>query len=246
MERVKSTLNNVADYMEKDSRGVQITCYSLALFGLTVAVRKVRPFSKFRKPLDVPNHFIKERRELEGCVRRIDPNGSLLIIDHKPLVRVPLTSSGELPVKISGIKVSGLGTNWLQSIVAGQNVTFVPVSKEKNFVECKVLLKQDVKDNKQQTKERVLNIGECLVKVGFAVPEQIEKPLSEDSFFLKYYTILLRAEKYALRKQLGFKYYAIPTKKLLASTANQLALLFNYSKTNLPKLVIKIPKVYNS
>lgn len=75
-------------------------------------------------------------------VERIDPNGALLMIKHKPLVPLPGLSDGELPVKISGVKVSGLGLNWLQAIVAGNEVKFIPIAKAQNFVQCKVLLPQ--------------------------------------------------------------------------------------------------------
>ncbi|CAH1114978.1 unnamed protein product [Psylliodes chrysocephalus] len=245
MERVTRTVNNVTDYMEKDNRGMQITCYSLALFGLTVALRRVRPFSRFRKPSDIPNHFIKEKRQLEGCVKGIHPNG-VLIIEHKPLVPLPLIPSGELPVKISGVNVIGFGTNWLQSIVAGQDVTFIPISKEKDYVQCQVLLMQTVRDKKKQTKRALINVGESLIKIGFALPEPIRKPLSEDSTFLKYYALLINAEKYAQRKQMGLKYYIIPTKRILSKSLERLIALFHITKAKVPKMIHKAPKVYGS
>lgn len=61
MEKVTSYFNHFTDLMEQNIRGVhvckhvltklfnsvvfQITCYSVALVGLTIAVRKVRPVS---------------------------------------------------------------------------------------------------------------------------------------------------------------------------------------------------------
>lgn len=61
MEKVTTYLNRFTDIMEQNIRGVhvckqliaklfsnialQITCYSVALVGLTIAVRKVRPVS---------------------------------------------------------------------------------------------------------------------------------------------------------------------------------------------------------
>ncbi|XP_028139775.1 uncharacterized protein LOC114333970 [Diabrotica virgifera virgifera] len=242
MEKITKSFDDIINAMEKDNRGAQITCYSVALLGLTVALRKVRPLSRFRKPSDIPNHFIKEKRELTGQVKRIDPNGGLLIIEHKPLVPLPIIPSGDLPVKISGVNVTGLGTTWLQSVVADKEVTFIPVSKDKDFVQCQVLLSQTTKDEKQQ----IINIGESLVKIGFALPEHIEKPLSEDPFFLRYYGLLLKAEKVALRKKLGLKYYIIPTKKV-AKQLNELFLsLFVRTKESVPKLIYKIPKTYQS
>lgn len=79
-------------------------------------------------------------------MERIDPNGALLMIKHKPLVSIPGIPDGQLPVKISGINVSGLGVSWLQAIVAGSEVKFVPLSKEQHFVQCEVLLPQTTHD----------------------------------------------------------------------------------------------------
>lgn len=242
MEKLQKSFDSFINLMDKNNHGVQIACYSVALLGLTVSLRKVRPFSRFRRPSDIPNHFINEKRELIGYVKRIDPNKALLIIDHKPLVKLPLISSGNLPVKISGVEVNSLGTNWLQSIVADKEVTFIPIYKEKDFVQCQVLLTQDAKDKKPQ----VINIGERLVKIGFAVPEHIKTPLSEDPSFRKYYSLLLRAEKEALRKRLGYKYYIIPTKKLIKYSNELLIRLYTQSKTNLPKLITIGPKIYHS
>lgn len=104
--------------------------------------------SRFKRPSDIPNHFIKERRELTGLVERIEPNGALLMIQHKPLVQIPgiNSSAQQLPVKISGVNVYGHGISWLQAIVAGNEVKFIPVLKEKDYVQCEVLLPQQTLD----------------------------------------------------------------------------------------------------
>ncbi|KAF7274492.1 protein C3orf33 [Rhynchophorus ferrugineus] len=208
MEEIKVLFNRFTNLVEKDIKGVHIGCYSIALLGLTVAIRKVRPFSKFKRPKDIPNHFITEKRELTGLVKRIDPNGGLLMVEHKPLVDLPIVSSGQLPVKISGINVSGLGLNWLQAIVAGQKIKFVPIEKNNDFVQCQVMLVQ----NTNKEKPDFLNVGERLVKIGFAQTVSIEHPLLEDSQVMTYYKGLQAAENYALRKKIGLKYYIKPTK----------------------------------
>lgn len=79
-------------------------------------------------------------------VTQIDPSGSLLMVQHKPLVNIFLVPSGQLPVKIFGVKISGLGLNWLQAVVTGQEVKFIPVAKEKDFVQCQIFLLQTIKD----------------------------------------------------------------------------------------------------
>lgn len=68
------------------------------------------------------------------------------MIKHKPLITLPGVRNGALPVKISGVNVSGLGISWLQTIVAGNEVQFVPVLKEKDAVQCEVVLQQPTKD----------------------------------------------------------------------------------------------------
>lgn len=68
------------------------------------------------------------------------------MIRHKPLIELPGIRAGTLPVKISGVNVSGLGISWLQTIVAGNEVQFVPVLKDKDAVHCEVVLQQPTKD----------------------------------------------------------------------------------------------------
>lgn len=63
------------------------------------------------------------------------------MVNHKPLV--PLSSSkSSLPVKIYGVNISGHGVSWLQAIVAGHDVKFLPIIKKEKFVECEVVLPQ--------------------------------------------------------------------------------------------------------
>lgn len=64
------------------------------------------------------------------------------MIKHQPIIPLPGSSTNSLPVKITGVNVSGLGISWLQTIVAGNEVKFVPVAKFKEFVQCKVILPQ--------------------------------------------------------------------------------------------------------
>lgn len=79
-------------------------------------------------------------------MERIEPSGALLLVKHKPLIPLPEVRNGALPVKISGVNVSGLGISWLQTIVAGNEVQFVPVAKEMEAVLCEVLLTQAFKE----------------------------------------------------------------------------------------------------
>ncbi|RZC32443.1 uncharacterized protein BDFB_003161 [Asbolus verrucosus] len=238
MDEIKNLLYCAIDLMEQNNRGVQLGCYSVALFGFGIAVRRVRPFSRFKKPSDVPNHFIKERRELTGLVERLDPNGALLMIRHKPLITIPGLPGGQLPVKISGVDVTGLGLNWLQTVVVGNEVKFIPIAKAQNFVQCQVLLPHVTRKNKQRT----INIGESLVRVGFGQVVDIDKPISKDRTYLTYCNRLQVAENYALRKKLGMKYYMKPAKAVLIYIAKNL----NKFMLNTYRQIIQIPKMSTS
>lgn len=74
------------------------------------------------------------------------------MVRHSPLIRLSRSKVDCLPVKIAGVNVSGNGLSWLQTIVAGNNVTFVPVLKQKDCVHCEVTLPQTIKDVRNKTK----------------------------------------------------------------------------------------------
>lgn len=82
--------------------------------------------------------------KLSGKVTRIEAGGGpLLMIQHRPLV--PLISrpnQGEgLPVRVAGVNITGNGVSWLQTIVSGNDVTFVPLQKQPQYVVCEVTMK---------------------------------------------------------------------------------------------------------
>ncbi|KAF2901135.1 hypothetical protein ILUMI_05054 [Ignelater luminosus] len=235
MEQIRSMFDKITDVMENNSKGVKIGCYSVAFIGLTVAMHRVRPFSRFRKPSDIPNHFVRERRELVGTVESIEPTGALLMVRHKPLVTLPGANNGALPVKVSGVNVTGHGISWLQAIVAGHEIKFIPVLKEKDWVQCEVLLEQQTHDKKLRT----INVAESLISVGFGTITNIEKPLSVNPAYTKYYNRLKTAEIYALRKKMGIKYYIKPTASILSkigkTVANKIVSQIQKPPTKLPK-----------
>ncbi|CAH2007258.1 unnamed protein product [Acanthoscelides obtectus] len=241
-EKASNAFHSFSSAMERNSRGVEIGCYSVALIGLTVALRKVRPFSKFRKASDIPNHFIREKRELIGYVNRIEPDGALLMVQHKPLINLPFIRASHLPVKISGVRVSGLGLSWLQTVVAGKEIKFIPIVKERDFVQCQVFLEKQTKEKKPH----VLNVGESLLKIGFAVTEHPTKPLSEDPSYLTYYHRLQSAENYALRQKMGLRYYIAPTRELIFKLYSWLNILIDRLIKQITKTLPKVPKFYVS
>uniref|UniRef100_A0A1Y1M8B0 TNase-like domain-containing protein n=1 Tax=Photinus pyralis TaxID=7054 RepID=A0A1Y1M8B0_PHOPY len=204
-DKINDKFNQFTSIMEANTRGVKIGCYSIALLGLTVAVRRVRPFSRFKRPSDIPSHFIKESRELTGTVEGVDPTKGLLLINHKPLLELPFTSPGALPVKLSGVHVKGHGISWLQAIVRGSQVKFIPVLKEKDWVQSEVSLDQLAYDKKWKT----INVAESLVGIGFA---DLETPAIGSK---RYCQQLHTAEMQAERKRLGLRYYVKPTREFV-------------------------------
>lgn len=60
------------------------------------------------------------------------------MVNHLPIMKLPGIKEGELPVAISGVKLSGLGVNWLQAIVVGNEIKFIPVKKTKDALLCEV------------------------------------------------------------------------------------------------------------
>lgn len=69
------------------------------------------------------------------------------MINHKPLIRLFSKSRPEdqLPVKVAGVNISTNGLSWLQTIVAGREVTFIPVSSNENL-HCEVFLVRKPRD----------------------------------------------------------------------------------------------------
>ncbi|KAK9883881.1 hypothetical protein WA026_004820 [Henosepilachna vigintioctopunctata] len=243
MDTLKKGFDSYGNFMDQEIVAVQLGCYSVALLGLTAAIRKVRPFSRFKRPKDIPAHFISEKKSLTGCVKRIDPFAQLLMIEHKPLISLPVITKGELPIKILGVKLSSLGISWLQTVIVNSEVSFIPVKKDKDFVQCEVLLpniKSVVEKNIIEKKKNIIlkkiltkkeepfvNVGECLVKIGFAETVPIEKSILNDTQHAHYYKSLHSAELYALKKKLGLKYYSNILKSILEML---LMKLVNYTK----------------
>lgn len=227
MEHSTNVFNKVCNIMEKDYMGVQLGCYSIALMGLTAAVRIVRPFSRFKKPSDIPNKFLKERRQLEGVVERIEPKGPLLMVKHTPLA-FSLTTTGRLPLKIASVDVNENGIIWLQSVVPGNQIKFIPIVKEKDCVKCEIILPKAVTyktHSNKYFKTKNLNIAEILVAIDFAKISNTPEPPKGDSN-VRYYLTLKQAELIALKRKLGLKYYIIISKSLFNASIQKMLLFF--------------------
>nr|XP_050867984.1 uncharacterized protein LOC127072026 isoform X1 [Vespula vulgaris] len=208
-EKVPTVFQKFTIFMERNNRAVEFISYGITGIGLLFALYKIRPFAKFKKPSDVPNHFLQST-ELQGRVTHIDPSyGVLLLIDHKPLIPFPqLGREKYLPIKLAGINTTNhvyfkrtskyiiIGISWLQTIIRGEKITFLPLTKKKDYLNCIVTFSG--KDQK------CINIAEELVKLGFGSLCTDQDYLLNNKSTLIYYKSLVKAEKFAQFKRNGY------------------------------------------
>lgn len=192
-----TVLQRLALLWDNNADIIKPTSYGIASVGFLIALRRTRPFLKLRKPSDIPVHFLHKRVPLQGTVKQIDTNyGTVLMVDHKPLVPLPrFTSPKYLPVKISKVNVMSNGISWLETVLSGKQITFKPLAMQKEYLECIVTI--------QGKEKEPLNIGKELVKVGFGIPQKIPKESVKDKEILKYYKDIINAEKWAQRRRNG-------------------------------------------
>lgn len=187
--------------MEDEMGPGKLITYGIASAGLFAALYKIRPFARFRKPSDVPLHFLQTRVPLQGTVRRVEPSSArvLLMVDHQPLLPFPhFNGRAYLPVKIGGVDITGNGVSWLQTVLNGKPVTFVPIVKEREYLECVVTMSQ--KD------QNSLEVGEELVKLGLATVHEPWVKL-KDKQVLAYKKSLADAQKWAVRRRNGYWHF---------------------------------------
>lgn len=179
----------------------KLITYGIASAGLFAALYKIRPFAKFTKPSDIPLNFLQTRVPLQGIVRRVEPSSSrvLLMVDHQPLLSFPhFNNRSYLPVKIGGVDITGNGVSWLQTVLNGKLITFVPIVKEKEYLECVVAMPPKNQD--------AMEIGEELVKLGLATVHEPWIKL-KDKRVLAYRRSLANAQKWAVRRRNGYWHF---------------------------------------
>ncbi|KAJ8673703.1 hypothetical protein QAD02_004965 [Eretmocerus hayati] len=200
-EKTPDILERFSAFMERDTRGEEILTYGLAGIGLLTALYKIRPFAKFTKPSQVPKHFFKKKVVLEGVVHNVEPGEQpYLLVDHKPLVPIPRLGNPKfLPVKVAGVNVTGSGISWLQTVVKGQKITFLPIHKDDKFLACIVMVPQKEKDP--------ICVGKELVRVGFGTVSELHNVSTEDKELKLYEKSLLLAQKWAEKRRNGIWFY---------------------------------------
>ncbi|XP_071563295.1 protein C3orf33 [Temnothorax nylanderi] len=195
-----SILGRLQILMQDETGPGKLITYGIASAGLLAALYKIRPFARFTKPSDVPLHFLQSRVPLQGTVRRVEPSSSkvLLMVDHRPLLPLPRFNKAYLPVKIGGVDITGNGVSWLQTVLNGKLVTFLPIVREKEYLECVVTMSE---------KDQVsLEIGEKLVKLGLATVHEPWTKL-KDKQVLAYKNSLANAQKWAVRRRNGYWHF---------------------------------------
>ncbi|KAI4490334.1 hypothetical protein M0802_010711 [Mischocyttarus mexicanus] len=200
-KKVSTVFQKFNTFMEQNNRAVEFVSYGITGLGLLFALYKTKPFAKFKKPSDVPNRFLKTT-ELEGYIKGIDSaHGTLLLVDHKPLLPFPRLSKNKyLPIKLAGINITSNGISWLQCLFHEKNVKFLPLNKKKDYLNCIVTFSD--KDQKR------INIAEELVKLGFGtISKQEDNLLINESALLSYNKSLIRANKYAQFNRNGYWHF---------------------------------------
>lgn len=124
-----------------------------------------------------------------------------MIVNHQPPINLLYASKKRLAVQISGVQIGSNGFSWLTTVLVGQEVEFLPLSRKGNAAECQVFLFN-------QSKPRV-DIAKALLSVGFA---QLETPkISEwDKNLLAYYEILAAIETKAKKRRAGVWQSVLP------------------------------------
>ena len=228
-EKKPTIMERLIVLSETDIKKLKVISYGIASISLVVALYRIKPFAKFRTPSSIPSRFIQRKVQLQGTVKQIDPScGTLLMVDHKPLIPLPRLSSPKyLPVKIAGLDITTNGISWLQTVIGQREITFIPVTKEKEYLNCIVLLKQ----NQEHVK-----IGEELTKVGFAlINKDFPKLTSKDKDVSNYQKCLLKAQKWAQNKRNGYWHFIIRPTVLWKMKQN----LAKKVKDILPSFIIK-------
>ncbi|CAK9822316.1 Protein C3orf33 homolog [Anthophora retusa] len=228
-QKESNIFNRFIIFNETDTNTMKICSYGIASITLAIALYQIKPFTKFRKPSSIPSRFLRKKIPLQGIVKRIEPScGTLLMVDHKSLIPLPrLNKSEYLPIKIAGLDVTANGINWLQTIVSGKKVIFIPLAKKKEYVSCIVSM--------QQNQEHI-NIGEELTKVGFAIiRDNSLKLMIKDKDIINYHKRLLKAQKWAQRKRNGHWHFVIHPTILWIIQEN----LLEKVKSILPPFIVK-------
>lgn len=189
--KITDGIDAVVKKIEENNRMTEFGFYSVSAGLLVYAFYRKRPFKKFVKASDIPDHFVKERIVQRGFVSKIQPTentGPILMVDHKPPVNSPFRSDKSLPIKISGINIGNLGYGWLETVVKNKEVNFIPFTNHGSNVEAQVFLID-------HPLKKPIDVGKALTSIGFAQTTVV--PPKTDQYAKKYFKQLKSQESTA-------------------------------------------------
>ncbi|XP_059618231.1 uncharacterized protein LOC132262814 [Phlebotomus argentipes] len=241
----KSLFTQFCEYMDRETRGVEIGVYTISGVLLAVACHRMRPITKFRHPAQIPQHFMRNKLKQFGRVESVEPSqtaGPLLRINHKPPINIFFGNRDTLPVKLAGVTVNHNGLSWLQGVAVDHKVEFIPLFTHAEAAECVVFVLPSEQEKRLKKNPRSLDVAEALLSLGFAqttgVPAQV--PL-KDKKMRDYYKLLTYVEKKAKNGRQGVWSTKIPPPiwplRLLRDSFDKLLLSVLPQSRRLPQLV---------
>lgn len=229
--------NKYCQYMENESKGVELIAYAASGILFAFAYHKIRPVTKFGKPSDIPKHFLQNRLRQKGSVAAIHTGSkreTLLLVNHKPPLDLLFFRRKQLPVKLYGISVNTNGYSWLETIAVNHQIEFRPIASNTETVECQVIMLCP------NNKKRRLDLAEALLSLGFGKLTHENKTI-EDPILKRYCQYLEFVEKNAKKNRLGFWSQSLPPifwpLKKLRESIESIILLVLPSERRLPELV---------
>ncbi|XP_055683634.1 uncharacterized protein LOC129790233 [Lutzomyia longipalpis] len=241
----KSVYTKFCDYMDKETRGVEIVVYAASGIFLAVACHRIRPITKFRHPSQIPAHFIRNKLKQYGTVSSVEPSqtaGPLLRINHKPPINIFFGNKETLPVKIAGVSVNHNGLSWLQGVTVDRKVEFIPLFRHTDAAECVVFVLPSEQERRLKKNPRSLDVAEALLSLGFAqttgIPAEVHQ---SDKKMRDYYKLLSYVEKRAKNKREGIWSTKIPPPvwplRVLQDSFDRLLISMLPMSRRLPQLV---------
>ncbi|XP_031617709.1 uncharacterized protein LOC116337366 [Contarinia nasturtii] len=205
MSSIKQRYEKFSEFMQHNTKGVEIGIYSVTGTLFAIAYYRIRPITKFTRSKDIPKHFITNKIIQNGIIKAIEPNqqaGAILRIEHKPPLNLLPFSHKTLPVKIFGVDINGNGFSWLQSVTLNHKVEFLPIYKNNSqFAECTVKMDLNPKLS--------IDVAESLIKLGFAKTSPQQSVMSTDVQLKKYLKKLQIAQSKATQRGLPWPLSAI-------------------------------------
>lgn len=196
MDKDRNWFDKFASVMDQNIRGVQYGVYFVAGLGFVIAIRSVRPFLKLKSPSDIPKHFMVKKMPFYAKVVSVQPSmvpgrNPLILVNHYPLLSLPIKNETHLlPLEVASVDVTSNGFIWLQSMLVGDDIKFIPLRTDADRVYSIIYKKKQ-------------NVGQHLISIGFGSVSGLDFKLEKDEYYMNYYKSLLSEEQRAERKGAG-------------------------------------------